>query len=67
MSLEVARGEVHGLVGESGAGKTTIGKAMLGILPQGIRLSGGTIALEGTDLLTSMPRAAPAARRRRRR
>jgi peptide/nickel transport system ATP-binding protein len=52
VSFEVARGEVHGLVGESGAGKSTIAKAILDILPQGIRLSGGTIALEGSDLLT---------------
>jgi peptide/nickel transport system ATP-binding protein len=52
VSFEVERGEVHGLVGESGAGKSTIAKAILDILPQGIRLSGGTITLEGNDLLT---------------
>lgn len=52
VSLEVARGEVHGLVGESGAGKSTIAKAILGILPHGIRITNGTIALEGEDLLT---------------
>ncbi|MGA7971912.1 MAG: ABC transporter ATP-binding protein [Pseudolabrys sp.] len=51
VSLEVGRGEVHGLVGESGAGKSTIAKAVLGILPHGIRITGGTIALEGDDLL----------------
>ena len=52
VSLNVARGEVHGLVGESGAGKTTIAKAMLGILPHGVRITRGAIALEGRDLLT---------------
>ena len=57
VSLEVARGEVHGLVGESGAGKSTIAKAILGILPHGIRITGGAIALEGHDLLTLQPRA----------
>ena len=51
VSFDVARGEVHGLVGESGAGKSTIAKAILDILPRGIRLSGGTVALEGSDLL----------------
>ena len=51
VSLSVARGEVHGIVGESGAGKSTIVKAILGILPGGIRLTGGAIALEGRDLL----------------
>jgi len=52
VSLDIARGEVHGLVGESGAGKSTIAKAILGILPHGISISGGSIALEGEDLLT---------------
>ena len=33
VSLDVAVGEVRGLVGESGAGKSMIGKAVLGILP----------------------------------
>ena len=36
VSLEVARGETCGLVGESGAGKSTIAKAILGILPHTI-------------------------------
>jgi len=51
VSLSVARGEVHGLVGESGAGKSTIAKAILGILPGGIRITQGTIKLGGRDLL----------------
>ena len=33
VSLEVAAGEVRGLVGESGAGKSMIGRAVLGLLP----------------------------------
>jgi peptide/nickel transport system ATP-binding protein len=52
VSLTVGRGEVHGLVGESGAGKSTIVKAILGILPSGILLTRGAIALAGRDLLT---------------
>jgi peptide/nickel transport system ATP-binding protein len=51
VSLSIARGEVHGLVGESGAGKSTIAKAILGILPSGIRVTQGTIKLGGRDLL----------------
>ena len=52
VSLEVRRGETRGLVGESGAGKSTIAKAILGILPRAVRVTGGEIRFEGEDLLT---------------
>lgn len=52
VSLEVAAGQVHGLVGESGAGKSMIGKAVLGILPRSVEITAGEIWLDGTDLLT---------------
>jgi peptide/nickel transport system ATP-binding protein len=61
VSLDLAAGEVRGLVGESGAGKSMIGKAVLGILPPSVEITGGEILLEGTDLL----RLPPAERRRR--
>ena len=61
VSLTVNAGEVHGLVGESGAGKSMIGKAVLGILPSSIEITHGAIELDGVDLL-SLP---PAERRRR--
>src|SRR5579872_6708676 len=51
VSLTVERGEVHGLVGESGAGKSTIAKAVLGIIPSQVRITGGRIDFEGRDLL----------------
>ena len=38
---QVAAGEVRGLVGESGAGKSMIGKAVLGILPPSVEVTGG--------------------------
>ncbi|MCL4066084.1 ABC transporter ATP-binding protein [Pseudomonas sp. GX19020] len=50
VSLAVAPGEVRGLVGESGAGKSMIGKAVLGILPKAVELTGGEILLGGEDL-----------------
>jgi peptide/nickel transport system ATP-binding protein len=52
VSLKLERGEVRGLVGESGAGKSTIAKALLGILPRTVRVTGGAICFEGRDLLT---------------
>jgi peptide/nickel transport system ATP-binding protein len=51
VDLAVAAGEVHGLVGESGAGKSMIGRAILGLLPGGARLTRGTIRFAGEDLL----------------
>ncbi|MEQ6250231.1 ABC transporter ATP-binding protein [Sulfitobacter sp. HNIBRBA3233] len=51
VSLRVAAGQVHGLVGESGAGKSMIGKAVLGTLPPAMQVTGGEIWLDGTDLL----------------
>ncbi|HWG03948.1 MAG TPA: ATP-binding cassette domain-containing protein, partial [Beijerinckiaceae bacterium] len=51
VDLTIARGEIHGLVGESGCGKTTLVKTILGILPANAHVSNGRIALEGRDLL----------------
>jgi peptide/nickel transport system ATP-binding protein len=56
VSLTVGTGEVHGLVGESGAGKSTIAKAILGIIPSQVKVTGGRIDFEGSDLL-SLPAA----------
>lgn len=52
VSLTLSRGEVRGLVGESGAGKSTIAKAVLGILPRTIRITSGSVLFEARDLLT---------------
>jgi peptide/nickel transport system ATP-binding protein len=50
VSLSVQPGEVRALVGESGAGKTMIGKAVLGVLPPSVRIVEGDMLLEGEDL-----------------
>ena len=51
VSLTVNSGEAMALVGESGAGKSTIAKAVLGILPAGIAITSGEILFDGADLL----------------
>ena len=56
VSLAVATGEVHGLVGESGAGKSTIAKAILGIIPSQVKVTDGRIGFEGRDLLALSPK-----------
>jgi peptide/nickel transport system ATP-binding protein len=53
-SLEVGAGEVRGLVGESGAGKSMLGRAVLGLLPANAVITAGTILFEGRDLI-AMP------------
>jgi peptide/nickel transport system ATP-binding protein len=51
VSLQLEAGAVQGLVGESGAGKSMIGRAVLGLLPPGARVSTGTVRFAGRDLL----------------
>jgi peptide/nickel transport system ATP-binding protein len=50
-SVAVHQGEVHGLVGESGAGKSMIGRAIFGILPRAIEVIEGEVRLGGRNLL----------------
>src|SRR6266700_2492971 len=49
--LEVGAGEVRGLVGESGAGKSMLGRAVLGLLPANAAITAGQITFKGRDLL----------------
>jgi peptide/nickel transport system ATP-binding protein len=57
VSLRIAPGEVHGLIGESGAGKSMVGRAILGVLPPGTTIDGGTIRFQNDDLLGLSDRA----------
>ena len=56
VSLSIARGEVHGVIGESGSGKTMTGMAMLGLVPDGTRIAAGRFHFGGLDLLTEANR-----------
>ena len=55
VSLKLERGKVMGLIGESGAGKSTIGLAALSYGRGGIRLAGGEIWLNGREIRAAGP------------
>ena len=57
IDFEIPVGEVHGLVGESGAGKTMVGKAVLGLLPPAARIPRGSIVFDRIDI-TKLPERA---------
>jgi len=50
VSLDIRHGEVHGLIGESGSGKTQTAWSVLRLLPPGGEILAGSILLDGEDL-----------------
>src|SRR3954462_7900345 len=56
ISFDIARGEFLAIVGESGSGKTVAARTVLGLLPPGLRRTGGRIVLDGEDLPTLSPK-----------
>lgn len=51
VTFRVAEGETLGVVGESGSGKSVTALAVMGLLPESARIMGGSIALNGRELL----------------
>ena len=51
VSFHVNRGEVFGIAGESGSGKTLTTRAVLQLLPRGVQIRSGSIRLDGRELI----------------
>ena len=50
VDVQVHGGEILGMVGESGAGKSMTALAVMGMLPSGVRLAGGRVQFDNMDL-----------------
>ena len=56
VSFDLPKGQVLGLIGESGAGKSTIGLATMGYGRGAVRIVGGSVVLNGKDIATMQSR-----------
>lgn len=57
VSMTVRRGEIAAVVGESSCGKSTLLRTLIGILPDGGAVTGGTVRFYGADLFALSARA----------
>ncbi|MSO95724.1 MAG: ABC transporter ATP-binding protein [Thermoleophilia bacterium] len=55
VSLEIGSGEILGLVGESGCGKSMTALAIMRLLPEAAEIAGGSVLLDGEDLVRTKP------------
>src|SRR6516165_665680 len=56
VSFSLAAGRILGLVGESGAGKSMVGRAIAQRLPAGFAITAGALTFEGEELSSMLPR-----------
>jgi len=56
VSLQVRSGEIFGLLGESGSGKSMTVQAINGLLPPGVRVTGGSVKFNGEELIGASSR-----------
>ncbi len=52
VDIEIAKGEIVALIGESGSGKTTIALTLMGYTRPGCRISEGALLIDGNDMAT---------------
>lgn len=57
INLEIKKGTIHGIIGESGSGKSTIAMACFGILPEGSKLDYDVFSILGEDVLSNVFKA----------
>ena len=55
LSFDLPAGKILGLVGESGAGKSMVGRAIAQLLPSGFEITSGSLLFEGENLLQMAP------------
>jgi peptide/nickel transport system ATP-binding protein len=51
VELSLQRGQIRGLVGESGGGKTMVGKAIMGLLPGNAKITAGSMRFDDQELI----------------
>lgn len=56
ISFSIAAGRTMGLVGESGSGKSTVAVALLGLARHGLKITSGTVEIDGLDVLSLEPK-----------
>ena len=56
VDLELGQAEILGLVGESGSGKSLTALSCMGLLPAGVRVTGGSIVVDGRDITSARQR-----------